>query len=202
MIEKLFKKIKSIILNIIQSNVIKACNDVAKLPPNDPKRIKAQKIIDKEYGACFMIEAYFLSKWGGYKYFKDLQEAFDFAFALCEFADVLPIKSVKYSKTNNYSSYAAFTKTIRLAKVDMSLTTLIHEVSHHIHSQRHSFMYPFSSWHGGTFLKIEGSIFDKLLELQKKYYPKAVSNNSRAKHLLALQTFTAKELLSMNDRRK
>jgi hypothetical protein len=104
---------------------------------------------------------------------------------LCRMMGVKPIRGVR-SKENEFQHYGAYyysrTKIIHIDRRS-DLSMLLHELSHHIHHERHFWRCVFvDESHGKEFCRIEQELFDLLLAHQHdKERPLAFFKNAKEK---------------------
>lgn len=169
------KKLKQYLLSLENKilppqSLTQNIQDAHTLPYFSLKGIVAQLRVDREYKDCHEVEGKFLDKWRGRTKLTDLEEAEDIVYALCYLFGISPIETIKHEDEKaNYHSYSTRKKTIYILKREMVLVSLLHELAHHFHYERHTTNYVLANeWHEKVFCDIEKEIFDRLLELQEK----------------------------------
>jgi hypothetical protein len=122
----------------MSSIILERLQQAQKLPLGHIERKKAQEAVEEVYGPCQKIE----SKWAKrlsrkhILFFVDPRNALSICLQLCEMTGTKPLKKIIFNSQDVSSCagahYDFLEKEIHLKWNFCSLTTLIHELTHHI----------------------------------------------------------------------
>jgi hypothetical protein len=142
-----------------------------RFPKGHPFIEECLQTQEDEYARSDKQEEEFGRWWRQTSFIHSHEDAKDICNGLCREMKCDPIKEVRAREEEwKYGgSYYRPKKSTIYINQPIRLYVLVHELSHHIHSFRLSYILPFARQHGEEFCKIEQGLFTLLLQHQWDY---------------------------------